>query len=270
MDPSRYGVRGRYQSPEPVPLPAPTAPIVSAHVSRWGEEPVGLSEASAPRMVEGSEREEDLILLVFAQELDPLTIDPRSFGVLRGDGRRVRPKRVFLAPADEGDENRSLSLIGNFGSAETPPVAVHVLGNLYAETGELLEGLDADISTPDVPDRPLVLERLAPSDSRCPGAEQVIRSYWSDMLQDVGLDDLAGIELYLADGRALAPIGFDDHADIADVSPCEAPCLRPVDDNVLDLCVDSTTAVTHVRFAAGVFTDPSGRATAAADLTLSP
>jgi hypothetical protein len=268
--PATYSKRGQYEHPEPEPAPVVTAMLLSAHVSRFGLEPVPLAETTTPRMVENSEAQEDRIVLLFARELDPMTIDARSFGVLRADGHRVRPTRVFLAPADEGDENRSLTLTGNFGSAAAPPVAIHVLGALHAETGEALTGLDANITGPEQPDRPLSVERLTSTPGRCPAARQVVRTYWTDTLTHVGDGDLAGIELRLADGRMLAPTGFDDQAwrEGEGEGECEPPCLGPVDDNVLDLCVDADVAVVHVRFAAGLFEDEGGTANAAADLIL--
>lgn len=272
MPPSTYSHRSQFEQSEPEPAQVSAALLLSAHVSRYGLEPAALTPTvltpAAPRMVESNELQEDRIVLLFARELDPLTIDPRSFGVLRADGHRVRPMRVFLAPADEGDENRSLTLSGNFGSAEAPPVAIHVLGELYAETGESLQGLDAAITPPEQPDRPLFVERLASTLARCPASRQVVRTYWTDTLTHVGEADLAGIELRLADGRTLSPTDFDDQAQREGDDPCEpfAACLGPVDDNVLDLCVDADAAVVHVRFAAGLFEDEGGHGSAAADL----
>lgn len=273
--PASYGVRGHYQHPEAALASAPAPLLVSAHISRFGveREPAQMAApdtdtgvSGPPRMLEGSEISEDRILLVFGQELDPLTIDPRAFAISRGDGRRVRPTRAFLAPADESDENRSLTLTGNFGGADSLPVAIHVIGELFTEAGLPLQGLGAEISGPAEPDRPLHIERLEPSTSRCPTARQVIRTYWSDTLSEVGDDDLAQIELRLADGRVITPIGFDDQAQR--VGDEQLPGLGRADDNVLDLCVDAEQAVLHVRFAAGVFTDANNTPTAAADLSL--
>jgi hypothetical protein len=265
-------VRSHYQNPEPEPAPAPKVSLISAQLTRYGDEPVPLTgEQGGERMVEGSEATQDAVLLVFGEQLDPLTLDPRAFGILRGDGRRVRPIRAILAPADEGDENRSVTLIGNFGSEASPPVAVHVIGTLHAESGAVLQGLDADISSLTEPDRPVVIERLQPDETRCPGAAQMLRSYWSDTLTGVGADDLAGVDLRLADGRIVHPTDFDDQARRDDDPPCAEPftaCLGPTDDNVLDLCVTSTEAIVHLHFSAGLFRDAGGRATAAADVAL--
>jgi hypothetical protein len=270
LGPSTYSHRSHFEQPEPEPVQVSTPLLLSAHVSRYGLEPPPLAETTTPRMVESNELQEDRIVLLFARELDPLTIDARNFGVLRADGHRVRPMRVFLAPADEGDENRSLTLTGNFGSAEAPPVAIHVLGELYAETGEALRGLDAEITPPEQPDRPLSVERLTSTPARCPASRQVVRTYWTDTLTHVGAADLAGIELRLADGRTLVPTDFDDQAQREGEAACEpfAACLGPVDDNVLDLCVDADAAVVHVRFAAGLFEDEGGHGNAAADLVV--
>ncbi|MFO7562510.1 MAG: hypothetical protein R6X02_07690 [Enhygromyxa sp.] len=270
-----YGARTRYPSSEPEPPPAPAVSLLSAHLTRYGDElpPLSGDEHGRERLVEGGEHTQDAILLVFSEEVDPLTLDPRAFGILRADGRRVRPVRAVLAPADEGDENRSVTLLGNFGREGAPPVAVHVIGPLFAESGAELRGLDANITGPEQPLRPVLVERLEPNESRCPDAAQLLRSYWSDSLTHVGADDLAGIELRLADGRVVHPIDFDDQAWREDDPPCPedfSACLGPADDNVLDLCLDTGEAVVHLHFAAGLFSDPSGRPSAAADIPLPP
>ena len=272
------GVRSRYPGPEPEPAPtgaaAATPRLVSAQVSRFGVELPPLREATEPRMVEGDEDSQDRLVLVFADEVDPLTLSPLAFGILRADGRRVRPVRAFLGPADEGDENRSVTLLGNFGTEQAPPVAAYVLGPLYTEAGASLEGLDADVIPASVPDRPVVIERLAADERRCPGAAQVVRTTWSDALTEVGAADLAGIELRLADGRTVHPIDFDDQARREGDEPCPAPFAAslcgPADDNVLDLCLDTEVAVVHLRVAAGLFADANGLATAATEVALPP
>lgn len=263
-----YGARS-YASAEPEAPSSAKASLLSARLTRFGDELPPLD--TGERLVDGSEATQDAILLVFSEEVDPMTLDPRAFGILRADGRRVRPVRAILAPADEGDENRSVTLFGNFGSEGAAPVAVHVLGMIYTESGVELRGLDAEILGPGEPDRPVFVERLEPNESRCPGSAQMLRSYWSDSLTHVGADDLTGVELRLADGRVVHPSDFDDQARREEDPPCTqafSACLGPVDDNVLDLCIDTREHIVHVRFAAGLFRDPSGHPTAAADLPL--
>jgi hypothetical protein len=115
-----------------------------------------------------------------------------------------------------------------------------------------------------------VIERLEPNESRCPGAAQMLRSYWTDALTHVGADDLAGIDLRLADGRVVHPIDFDDQARREDDPPCEpsTACLGPLDDNVLDLCIGASEAVVHLHFKAGLFRDQAGHQSAAADVAI--
>jgi hypothetical protein len=269
-------VRTRYTGPEPE-LEAPAASqamLVSAQMSSFGVERPPVAETGEARPAEPSEAELDRLLLVFAEQVDPLTLSPLAFGILRADGRRVRPTHAMFSPADEGDENRSVTLLGEFGTEQAQPVAVHLIGQLYTESGRSLHGLDAEITPTSVPDRPVVIERLAADETRCPGAAQVIRSTWTDLLTGVGEADLAGIELRLADGRIVHPIDFDDQAVREGDEPCPpgiaASVCAPLDDNVLDLCLDTADTVVHLRFAAGLFADANGLPSAAAELDLPP
>ncbi len=251
-----YGVRGRYHTAAPQPEPARTVTLLSAHATGY-----------APGdPLEGSSIEVS-VLLVFSAEIDPLTVAPEAFAVVRADGRRVRPTRARLGPADEGDENRSVQLFGAFGQVGAEPIAVHVLGPLFSEGGEPLEGLDAAIAPLDQPDRLLALEPLSPDPQRCPDARAVLRTYWSDALAGVGASDLAAIELRGGDGQVRAPTGFDDQARLDDDT---AALPGPPDDNVLDLCLDFDDPVVYLRVAAGIFSDPLGHPTAAGEVALAP
>ncbi|MFV8752521.1 hypothetical protein ACNOYE_18395 [Nannocystaceae bacterium ST9] len=247
VGPQQYMARG-YESPKPASEPVATSGLISAHAASYGQ-------VGGP---------DDVLVLVFASEIDPLGLVPEAFGIVRADGQRVRPVEVRLGPADEGDENRSVILVGEFGEPQAEPIAVHVIGSLFGEAGESFAGLDVEVSPSAAADRLLVIERLGPDPSRCPGAQQVLRTYWSDALAGVAASDLAAIELLLADGSARAPIDFDDHAGReGEVG------LGPADDNVLDLCIDVATPVVRLRIAAGQFTDAQGHATAAAEVALS-
>jgi hypothetical protein len=243
----QYGPGGHYESPKPAPAATRSTGLLSAHVTDHGE-------VGGP---------DDVLLLVFASEVDPLGLVPEAFGIVRADGQRVRPVEVRLGPADEGDENRSVLLIGEFGGLGSDPIAVHVIANVFSETGESFEGLDVEVSPLDSADRLLVIERLEPSEARCPSAQQVLRTYWSDTLAGVTTEDLPAIELSFADGTRRAPIDFDDHAGREGE---QAP--GPADDNVLDLCIDVAVPVIRLRIAAGQFTDAAGHVTAAAEVAL--
>jgi hypothetical protein len=245
--PRQYAPGGHYQSPDPASTITRPSGLLSAHVTDYG----------------GAGGPDDVLLLVFAGELDPLGLVPEAFGIVRADGQRVRPVEARLGPADEGDENRSVLLVGEFGAPDAEPIAVHVIANLFSETGESYEGLDAEVSPLASADRLLVIERLDPGEGRCPAARQVLRTYWTDALAGVAADDLEAIELVLADGSRRTPSDFDDHA----AREGEA-ALGPADDNVLDLCVDVELPVVRLRIAAEQFTDAAGHLTAAAEVAL--
>ncbi len=222
--------------PEGESPPAPR--ISSAHVSRT--EPAGAEE----------------LLLVFSSEVDPATLDARAFVIIQRDGGLVIPSRALLDPADEGDENRSVTLVGGFGLPdENPPVAVRVIGSLYGEDGSSMAGLDAQVRSYAEADELIAVEIVAPEEHRCAGAQQVVRTYWTDNLRGVEPEDLERVRATFADGTDAAPAGFDDHADLGGEQP--AP-----DDNVLDLCFARDAPVSAVTVQAGAFTDPGGHPTA--------
>lgn len=280
--PVNYATRDRYPQPEAQDA-APAGPaLLSAQISRYGDEddPASGEETTWPPQEPANDR----LVLVFSVELDALSVDPRSFGVLRSDGVRVSPRRAFLAPADEGDENRSLTLLGEFGGPERAPVTVHVLGPVFAENGEALRGLDAKIAGPEQADRPILVERLGSDEGRCPGATRLLRVHWSDGLAGVADDDRSRVTLELGSGERRHPVAFDDqaHLEVAAANPnaetptdAEAAAVPPQlpspgaeDDNVLDLCLDFDDAVRTLDFAAGVFTDLQGHPTAAAHIAM--
>lgn len=266
---TNYGVPRRYQAPDEA-AKTPVVRLLSAQISRHGAAPEAAGERVLEPGVAGPEADE--LVLVFSHEVDPLTVAPGVFGVLRADGRRVAPIEAVLGPANESDENRSVILRGAFGGPGKTPVAVHVLGRLFAESGESLRGLDAEVRPVEAGPRPLLVEQLEAGEGRCPEAAQVLRTHWSVALTEVGADDLAGVELRLEDGNTLAPTDFDDQAQRAGESPCEpfAACLGPADDNVLDLCVGSEARVVELRVAAGLFRDREGHESEAAEIDLRP
>ena len=266
LGPIEYQSRARYPKEATEAGAAPASILRSAHFSRFGEAPPDDEALDSPRLVERLEPLYDRLVLVFGQELDPLSIDPRGFAILRADGRRVRPVRAVLAPASEGDENRSLVLLGNFSAGESPPVAVHVIGSLHAESGESLTGLDASITGPEAADVVVMGEQLAAEEARCPGAAAVVRLYWTDLIVGIEAADLEVIGLGLADGRTLQPSAFDDHEPTDEGGP---PGMAPPDpDNVLDLCVAEAAQVVEVRLPAGLFEDEAGHPSAAVRVEL--
>jgi len=68
----------------------------------------------------------------FKFPLDALSLSETDFEVLDNLGNIHTPVCVFLAPANENGENRTVLLIGEFGTAVTnPPVEVRIVGDLF-------------------------------------------------------------------------------------------------------------------------------------------
>jgi hypothetical protein len=196
----------------------------------------------------------DQILLVFSAEVDPTTLAAAAFLVVRRSGGVATPSAAWLAPANERDENRTVTLVGELGDPRVdPPASVRVVGSLHTEDGRPLFGLDASIRALEQPDEVVFVELLPPAADRCPGAAQVIRTYWTDALGHVGAEDLARVRVGLSDGESVAPVEIDDHAGLDDGA----------DDNVLDLCLARQGPVTWVAFDEGVATDGAGHPCAA-------
>lgn len=226
-----------------VPLVVPG--ILSAHFSRDDEK----TPADA-----------DAIVLVFDRELDAASLTGRAFMIVMGDGSRVRAREAVLAPASEDDENRTVTLWGDFGDPQhRPPTDAVIIEPVWDEAGGSLLGAASKIAA--FAEGPQVIAALAlpSSPTRCAGAASVVRMYWSDELRGVEPADLARIELVLADGSAKAPVALDDDA---------ATGTDSVDDNVLDLCVGEAAEVRELRVAANAFTDPSGHPNAAVRVSI--
>lgn len=68
----------------------------------------------------------------FLYSIDGATLDASDFEVITKSGEHKTPITAVLRPADESGENRTVLLIGDFGTAVTnPPVKVTVVGDLY-------------------------------------------------------------------------------------------------------------------------------------------
>ena len=68
----------------------------------------------------------------FRFPLDSSSLSETDFEVIDSLGNIYTPSCVFLAPADEDGENRTVLLLGEFGTAITnPPVEVRVVGDLF-------------------------------------------------------------------------------------------------------------------------------------------
>ncbi len=200
----------------------------------------------------------DGIAVVFSVEVDAASLRPSAFLVVLADGSRVFPTEAILAPASEGDENRTVLLVGDFGDPRRrPPADVLVIRPLHAESGQSLQGLLSPVTGYDEGGKIVVAQRV---ETPCEGGGQRIRTYWTDGLRGVQAEDLAAITVELADGGTARPRAFDDHRLQAQDS----------EDNVLDLCVMGSSPAIRVSVAAGVFTDPPGHLNVATQTPVAP
>lgn len=252
-----------------------SAELYGARAPLGGAESVAAPEVNRPRLVSAhfthaaadDKSAEDELLLVFSTEVDPSTLDADAFVVVLTNGDLSYPNRALLDPADEVDENRSVTLVGDFGDPEkNAPLAVRILGNVYAENGNPMNDLDADVRSFATPDEMVWLEVVEPAEHRCVGARQVVRTYWSDSLRSVDADDLAKVKVSFTDGSEVAPLAFDDHADLSG----EGGGRAAADDNVLDLCLGRDAPISNVSVAEAAFADRAGHATASTSRAPSP
>jgi hypothetical protein len=194
---------------------------------------------------------DDGLLLVFSVEIDPTGLSADRFSVVLADGRHVTPDRATLAPANESDENRTVLLVGSFGHPEKNPAKhVMIIRLLHAEDGRVLQGLASDISPLSAPGAIVRAEHVRTGKRTCEGAQQAVRTYWTDLLRGVEDEDLGHVHVVLEGGTKATPTRFDDHpVDLAEGGA----------DNVLDLCLDMSAPARAVHVDAGTFTDAAGR-----------
>lgn len=70
--------------------------------------------------------------ITFSWLIDPASIDPADFEVIRSDGTVTVPSCAMLRPANEPNETQTILLVGDFGDAESGvrPVRVRLVGQL--------------------------------------------------------------------------------------------------------------------------------------------
>jgi hypothetical protein len=70
--------------------------------------------------------------ITFSWLINPASIDPADFNVIRSDGTVIVPAFATLRPANESNETQTILLTGDFGDAESGvrPVRVRLVGQL--------------------------------------------------------------------------------------------------------------------------------------------
>lgn len=166
-------------------------------------------------------------------------------------GEMVTPLCATLAPAIEILEQRTVLLIGSFGTRNAPPLAVEVVGALEDIDGQSLQGERFTNITPLEAGPTLVLAERFEVDApglvgECPTAtQQVLQLTWEGGVSGprgsrLGEPQRLGISVRLQDDRTVTPIA------LADDDP----------DNHVLVCLDVATQAVSVAAAPGLFHDP--------------
>lgn len=233
------------------PIPPEVAPaIVSAFFGLDNALPRG-SEA----LCEGSEGLDGLTLVLSRRvDSESVTLDPSAFKVSIGTIEGV-VKCATLAPAVEPGERRTILLIGEFGTAETPPTQVEIIGDIPLRGEATAQGLSTTDIAPLEAGPSLVLAGRKTSRSTTPPTErqgddcpnrtaQVVKLTWNAGVSPTRDQLQRGIQVRLA--------GFPEP-----VSPVVLSDVRD-GDNHIDLCLRQSAPAEQVVVAAGLFADPNG------------
>ncbi|MEM6929886.1 MAG: hypothetical protein AAF602_23315 [Myxococcota bacterium] len=189
--------------------------------------------------------------VTFSVKLRADSIAPEDFAVTTAEGASVTPVCATLAPADEPLENRTILLAGTFGTPETPPTGVEVVGSLRDVTGATVQGLRTTTIVPLDAGPSLVLaERFGPATpgltGECPpDTQQVVQLTWQGGVTGprgaaLGEAQRQAVSVTLDDGTTVTPVA------LADDDP----------DNFVHACLDVGAPARSVAVAAGHFHDP--------------
>lgn len=205
--------------------------------------------------------------VVFSREVDVETVQAGDFRVVFADGRAGEIVCVTPAPANDPGEFRTILMIGDFGSADDQPVHVEVGGNvLTLDRRSNFRGSRVEVTR--LEDGPsLVLAQVVPpgewelgktatrfpfgGGSGCPeSTRQVVRVVWNG-----GVTKPGGGEVDEVEGRAYRVSVEGGVEGLREVSPIAIGDLGDGDNNH-ELCLDTEAPAVHVRFPAGLLTDP--------------
>lgn len=194
---------------------------------------------------------EDGMPVTYSVQLDGKTVVPEAFAVETATGEIVTPVCATLRPADERLELRTVLLAGPFGTADSPPKAVEVVGALLDVQGRTLRGVRTETITPLRAGPSLLLaERFAPDteglSNECPsGTAQIVQLTWEGGVTGPENAALAepqrtAVSVTLEGGEQVTPVALGD----------DDP------DNIVHACLDTSIPARSVTVQAGFFHDP--------------
>lgn len=194
---------------------------------------------------------EDGMPVTFSAQISDESLTPNAFAVETSSGNSVTPLCATLRPAIEPLEQRTVLLVGSFGTAEAPPVSVEVVQQLEDIDGNSLVGLRIDTIT-DLASGPSLVfaERFSPAtpglENECPDqTAQAVLLTWEGGVTgpqnaDLDMPQRAGMSILLENGEQVNPIHLGD----------DDP------DNHVIACLAESSPAVSVQVEAGLFHDP--------------
>ncbi len=198
----------------------------------------------------------------FKYPLDAATLSGSDFEVVDSLGNIHIPMCAVLAPANENGENRTVLLLGEFGTAVTnPPVEVRVVGDLL--TIDIISGESAcseivnlnGISTTNViplADGPSLFfaQRIDGNLNECSSGTQTIQVAWN-----------GGITPYISDDNESDLfqyyIGYSESAgDLVPHVPISIADIND-NDNFHQLCFSTSDEIVKISMMANTVEDPN-------------
>ncbi|MCG8416116.1 MAG: hypothetical protein MI746_18010 [Pseudomonadales bacterium] len=194
---------------------------------------------------------EDGMPLTFSVQIDDASLSPDGFVVETSAGELVTPICATLRPAMEPLELRTVLLVGTFGTAQSPPQAVEIVGQLQDAKGNSLQGLRTEtITTLEAGPSLVFAEQFSPDTSGLEGectdeTAQAILLTWEG-----GVTGPQGAALAEAQRKAVS-VALDSGEQVHPIA------LGDDDpDNHVVACLAEDSPAVSVSVEAGFFHDP--------------
>ena len=198
----------------------------------------------------------------FRFPLDSSSLSVIDFEVVDSDGNIHIPMNAVLSPANEDGENRTVLLLGEFGTAVTnPPVEVRVVGDLF--TIDTLPGesayseiinLNGTTTTNIIPlaDGPSLFfaQRIDGSLNECNSGTQTIQVAWDGGITPyISGDTESDLFQYY--------IGYSDSSGV--LTPHVPISIADIDDtdNFHQLCFSTSDEIVKISMMANTVKDPN-------------
>ena len=199
----------------------------------------------------------------FKFPLDAATLSESDFEVVDSLGNKHIPMCALLAPANENGENRTVLLLGEFGTAVTnPPVEVRVVGNLF--TTDTLSGESAcseiinlnGITTKNViplADGPSLFfaQKIDGNLNECNSGKQTIQVAWNGGITPyISGDDIESdlFQYYIGYSDSSGVLMPHVPISIADIND---------NDNFQQLCFSTSDEIVKISMMANTVEDPN-------------